>query len=292
MITIAKSALPNRVHIDRAKGRAGQSCGLGLVGRASKAFTLIEMLVTISIIGILVGLLLPAVQAARESARRAHCDNNLRQIGIALQNYHTTRRTLPPGCLQCLPSAKKPLKQFAWSAMILPYLEQTELYESINFHVAHDAPENVPAGATRLSIFICPTASPPEAGGLGKTDYGGVYGQRITTASNTNNGVFVYDKSIRFDQIRDGLSQTICVAEDTLGPESEWINGRNTFEQMGGVNDPKASLIDNEIRSQHIGGAQALFTDGHVSLLSSSIEKKVLAALITRHGRDIVSESY
>ncbi len=62
--------------------------------------------------------------------------------------------------------------------------------------------------------------------------------------------------------IRDGLSQTMCVAEDTVGPECEWINGRNTFEQSGRINDPKASLIDNEIRSEHTGGAMVLFLDG------------------------------
>ncbi len=258
------------------------------------AFTLIEMLVSISIIGVLVALILPAVQAARESARRTQCNNNLHQMGIALQNYHSACRTLPPGCLRWRPPGGSPViyKQFAWSAMLLPYLEQQELYDSINFGVAYDAPENRPAASTRLSLFLCPTATPAPPGGLGKSDYGGIYGQRITTSTDTNNGVFIYNRAIRFDQIRDGLSQTICVAEDTLGPDAEWINGLNVFEQSGGVNDPAALLIDNEIRSQHYGGAQVLFVDGHVSQLSRELDKTILAALITRHARDLVSEKY
>ena len=253
------------------------------------AFTLVEMLVTISIIGVLLGLLMPAVQMARESARRTQCSNNLHQLGIALHNYHGARRTLPPGCLQWRPpKGSKAFKQFAWSAMILPYLEQTELYESINFHVAYDDPQNAAPGSTRLSVYLCPSATAPAPGGLGKTDYAGLYGQRLTTFGDTSNGVFIYDRAIRFEFIRDGLSQTICVAEDTRGPDCEWINGRNTFEQSGAINDAAAAPFDNEIRSDHSGGAMALFTDGHVSLLGNSLDKAVLGALITRHGRDRV----
>lgn len=259
-----------------------------------KAFTLIEMLVTISIIGILIALLVPAVQMARESARQAHCSNNLHQIGIALHGYHDARKTLPPGCLQYRPLGATPgdYKQFAWSAFILPFLEQEPLYEKINFEVPYDHPANATAGATRLSTYICPTATAPAPGGLGKTDYAGLFGQRLTTFKNTNNGVFIYNRAFTFGMIRDGLSQTMCVAEDTVGPECEWINGRNTFEQSGSINDPKASSIDNEIRSQHIGGAMVLFLDGHVSLLHNDLDTKVLAALITRASRDLIDQTY
>ncbi len=226
-----------------------------MVARAG--FTLIEMLVTISIIGILVALIVPAVQMARESARRTQCSNNLHQIGIALQNYHDTRHTLPPGCLEWRPPGglASRYRQFAWSALILPYLEQEQLYERIDFTVPYDHTKNSVPGSVSLSTYLCPSATAPAPGGLGKTDYAGLFGQRLTTFKNTNNGVFIYNKAFTFAMIRDGLSQTICVAEDTLGPECEWINGRNTFEQSGRINDPKASPIDNEIRSQHAGGA-------------------------------------
>ena len=255
--------------------------------RLRSGFTLVELLVSISIIGVLVGLLLPAVNMARESARRTQCSNNLRQIGIALHNYHGVKRTLPPGCLQWRPpKGGKNFKQFAWSAMILPYLEQTELFESINFHVAYDDPQNAAPGSVGLSVYTCPSAIAPAPGGLAKTDYAGLYGQRLTAFGDTSNGVFIYDRALRFEHIRDGLSQTICVAEDTRGPDCEWINGRNTFEQSGLINDPKAAPFDNEMRSDHNGGVMVLFTDGHVSLLGNDLEKKVLGALITRHGRD------
>ncbi|MGN6543600.1 MAG: DUF1559 family PulG-like putative transporter [Aureliella sp.] len=258
-----------------------------------RAFTLVELLVVIAIIGILTGLLLPAVQMAREAARRTQCSNNLRQIGIALHNYHGVRRTLPPGCLEWRPpKGPNTRKQFAWSAMILPYLEQTELYESIDFRVPYDAPTNFKAGSVSLSVYRCPSAVAPPPGGFGKTDYAGIYGQRITTFTNTNNGVFIYERAYRFEDIRDGLSQTICVAEDTRGPDCEWINGRNTFEQSGGINDPKAASFDNEIRSDHSGGAMVLFTDGHVSLLENGLDKTILAALITRYNRDRIPTTY
>lgn len=258
------------------------------------AFTLVEMLVTISIIGVLIGLLLPAVQMARESARRTQCANNLHQIGIALHNYHDTHDTLPPGCLQWRPPGGNPanFKQYAWSAFILPHLEQVPLYERIDFNLPYDHPRNAEPGSVRLSSYVCPSATAPAPGGLGKTDYAGLFGQRLTTFKNTNNGVFIYNRAFTFGMIRDGLSQTLCVAEDTLGPECEWINGRNTFEQSGRINDPRASLIDNEIRSQHPGGAMVLFVDGHVSLLANELDTKILAALITRGARDLIDQTY
>ncbi|MFO1066443.1 MAG: DUF1559 domain-containing protein [Pirellulales bacterium] len=253
----------------------------------SFGFTLVELLVVIAIIGILVGLLLPAVQAARETARRTQCGNNLHQIGIALQNYHGAHKTLPPGCLEWRkPGGPASLKQFAWSAMILPYLEQEPLYETIDFHVPFDDSKNAVPASVKLSVYLCPSAISAPPGGRGKTDYGGLYGQKITVRTNTNNGVFIYDKAIKFDLIRDGLSQTICVAEDTRGPDAEWINGLNVFEQSGGVNDSNAWIGDNEIRSDHYGGAMVLYTDGRVELLENSTDKKIVAALITRNLRD------
>ncbi len=257
-------------------------------GRRSRGgFTLVELLVVIAIIGILVGLLLPAVQAAREAARRAQCQNNLRQLGIAMHNYHGAHGKLPPGCMEYRGFRDPPTRrQFAWSAFLLGYLEQGNLAADIDWRVPYDHPANRPAAEMQLSVFLCPSARPPEPGGLGKTDYGGLYGQRIT-ARRSDNGVFIYDRSIRFREIGDGLSNTMCVAEDTRGPEAEWINGRNVFEQSGGINDPRAWAGDNEIRSDHTGGAMCLFCDGHVVLVPEQIDRKSLAALITRNLRDM-----
>ncbi len=255
------------------------------------AFTLIELLVVIAIIGVLVGLLLPAIQSAREAARRIQCANNLRQIGLALHHYHDTHQKLPPGCLQWRgPGRPANMKQYAWSALILGFLEQTNVYEQIDFNVPFDSPRNaVPAGV-KLPFYLCPSAQEPLPTGRGKTDYGGLYGQRITARTATDNGVFIYDIALRFSDVRDGLSNTACVAEDTRGPDGEWINGRNVFEQSGGINDPASWIGDNEIRSDHVGGAQALIADGHVKLLTNSLDKLVLAALITRADGDLTTD--
>lgn len=251
------------------------------------AFTLVELLVAMAVIGVLVGLLLPAVQAARSSARKASCMNNLRQVGLALFAYHQSHKTLPPGCLEWRgPGRPVSMKQIAWSAMILKYLEQQNLYEQIDFRYPFDDARNAQPASVSLGVYLCPAAVTGTPGGRGKTDYGGLYGQRITARGRSDNGVFIYDDAIRFEEIRDGLSKTICVAEDTRGPDAEWINGRNVFEQTGGVNDPNAWSGDNEIRSEHTGGAMVLFVDGHTHLISNTIDKQTLAALITRNGRD------
>ncbi|RMF39131.1 MAG: DUF1559 domain-containing protein, partial [Planctomycetota bacterium] len=161
--------------------------------RNRAAFTLVEVLVVIAIIGILVGLLMPAVQAAREAARRAQCQNNLRQLGIAMHNYHSAHQKLPPGCMEWRPFRGPPnRRQFAWSAFLLEYLEQGNLARQIDWRVPYDHPANRAAAQTQLSVFLCPSAAPPTPGGLGKTDYGGLFGQRITARRRTDNGVYIY----------------------------------------------------------------------------------------------------
>lgn len=260
--------------------------------RRKYAFTLVELLVVIAIIGLLVGLLLPAVQAAREAARKTSCKNNLRQIGIALHNYHDVKKSLPTGCIEWRGfGAPAHFRQFAWSAFLLPFLEQQNLHAKINFSVPFDAPENADAAATRLAVYECPTALERELV-RGQTDYGGLFGERMLDRV-PDDGVFLYDRRVQFRDIRDGLSQTLAVSEDVGGPDSEWINGRNVFVQSGGINDPQAWKGDNEIRSQHTGGAMLLFSDSHVDFISESIDVRVLGALITRNGGETIdSASY
>jgi prepilin-type N-terminal cleavage/methylation domain-containing protein len=124
-------------------------------------FTLIELLVVITIIGILVALLLPAVQAAREAARRASCYNNLKQVGLALHNYHDVNRSLPPGWMAWDPATGRPWPQgepgWGWAPRILPYLEQESLQEQINFSVPilHDAYHELREHS--LAMYRCPS---------------------------------------------------------------------------------------------------------------------------------------
>ena len=255
--------------------------------RKRYAFTLVELLVVIAIIGILVGLLLPAIQAAREAARKASCKNNMRQMGIALHSYHDTHGVLPTGCIEWRGySAPRHFRQFAWSAFLLPFLEQQNLHAQIDFNVPFDAPENEPAAATRLSVYECPSAIPRDLI-RGQIDYGGLFGERIVDRRRVDDGLFLYDQKIAFADVRDGLSMTIAISEDVGGPDSEWINGRNVFVQAGGINDPNAWIGDNEIRSLHTGGAMVLFADSHVDFLSESMDRNVLGGLITRDGGEI-----
>jgi prepilin-type processing-associated H-X9-DG protein/prepilin-type N-terminal cleavage/methylation domain-containing protein len=143
--------------------------------RKPSAFTLIELLVVIAIIAVLIGLLLPAVQAAREAARRATCVNNLKQIGVALHNYHDQVNVFPPGYVTAInPAITDPCNQdsekqngidlgagWAWGSMILPQLEQMPLYNSINFNLSVAYAANNTCSTTPLSVFLCPSDPGP-----------------------------------------------------------------------------------------------------------------------------------
>lgn len=257
-----------------------------------QGFTLVELLVVIGIIAVLIGLLLPAVQAAREAARKASCKNNLHQIGIALHNYHDTHRTLPTGCIEWRGyGSPNSNRQFAWSALLLPFLEQQNLHSLIDFRVPFDSPINASAAATRLSNYECPSADNRNLV-RGQSDYGGIYGESMVDRDPTD-GMFLYERSIAFRDVTDGLSNTLAISEDVGGPDSEWINGRNVFVQSGGINDPNAWIGDNEIRSRHGPGAMVLFVDGRTVFMAETVDVKVLGSLITRAKGEVVShEAY
>lgn len=257
--------------------------------RPTCAFTLVELLVVIAIIGILVALLLPAVQAVREASRRMQCQNNLHQIGVALHNYHAAFRKFPPGGLEVRPEFPGG-KQIAWSAFVLPYLEQSAAYAKVDFNYAFDAPENAEAAATPIETYLCPSTprSSPLNRGRGATDYGGIYGERIVSTNYPPRGVMIHDKAIRFRDITDGTMRTLAVSEDANFPDGQWINAWNLFDQAFSIN--RAPKFENDIRSMHPQGANGLFADGSVSFLNESIELEVLAALCTRNGAENIPD--
>ena len=121
-------------------------------------FTLIELLVVIAIIGLLIALLLPAVQAAREAARRTQCRSNLKQLGLALHSYHESFGRFPPSAIHRAPSTSIYHQTRAnWVIMILPALDQQELYDQFNLDLQVSEPENQTARAARLKVMLCPT---------------------------------------------------------------------------------------------------------------------------------------
>lgn len=255
-----------------------------------RGFTLVELLVVIAIIGVLVALLLLAVQAARESARRASCQNNLHQLGIALLAYEEVHDALPVGCTEWRPWKGKAERQLAWSVYLLPHLEQGTLYDSLDLSLPFDHPVNAEAAATVLPVYLCPS-SPVEqrlASGRGPAHYGGMYGERITSPNSPPKGTMLIDRAIRLREITDGTSRTIVVGEDTGFEDGQWINGRNLFDQAYAVN--AAPAFENDLRSEHPGGAQVVLGDGSVILLRNEISLEVLAAYCTRAGGEAVDD--
>ena len=245
--------------------------GLSLQGRRAGGFTLIELLVVIAIIAVLVALLLPAVQQAREAARRSQCRNNLKQIGLALYGYHDTMNVLPPG-YGGIPNSNRG-NLWGWGTMILPYLDQGALYGILSQRPVGIGPYGGPAMGfnaimtsltpanmevrTVLPVFRCPSDSgsavvsiPP--GGLngslpgttatfGRSNYPGVTGTTliVTTGLVVTDGVFTESSSRRFRDITDGLSNTFFVGE-RRSPAT--VNGQYTGGDTiwAGANDDVA----------------------------------------------------
>jgi prepilin-type N-terminal cleavage/methylation domain-containing protein/prepilin-type processing-associated H-X9-DG protein len=180
-----------------------------------RGFTLVELLVVIAIIGILVGLLLPAVQAAREAARRMQCSNNLKQLGLALHNYHDAHKRFPYGSGGTTPPSGSP--GYSAVSMLLPFMEQTALYNTIDFNRPLTDAVNMPARLQSVPGFLCPSDKPnpqPQMGGA--LNYMGNKGSSHMFSDPNQTGVFVHSRSFRFGDIIDGTSNTAAFSERLL----------------------------------------------------------------------------
>lgn len=286
--------------------------------RVPLGFTLVELLVVIAIIGVMVGLLLPAVQSAREAARRMQCQNSFKQIGIALHNYHGTHNVFPAGWLGHDESGRHFVdgaSGWGWTAMILPQLEQTALYERLDFNQTVLSESNSQNRSTPIAILRCGSDtgaslweihdrdSDSPLATLATSNYIGCYGtfeldeceETPLGEHCTSDGMFFHNSRLRFADMIDGTSTTIMIGERTsrLGM-STWVgnvpNGEDSFARILGVGDhppnhPGAHMED--FSSLHPGGTQFLYGDGRVQFMSENIDHAIYQAQCTRAGREV-----
>jgi prepilin-type N-terminal cleavage/methylation domain-containing protein/prepilin-type processing-associated H-X9-DG protein len=293
-----------------------------MITRYRHAFTLVELLVVITIIGILIALLLPAVQSAREAARQMQCSNNLRQIGLGLHMYEHSHKQLPAGW-SAYNAAKQPSALgepgWGWAACILPFIEQGNMASTmIHFDQSIAAPANAQAAKFVLSLYRCPSDDdkptfewkPDEAGGvtipeLAASNYIGVYGtddihevgKKPDGQQCTANGTFFHNSGVRLEDIRDGLSQTFIVGERTMDLDrSTWVGAPSGDECSPGLVVGTASRVPNKVEddthnfgSRHSTGTNFLLGDGSVRMVSEQIDENAYRALSTRDGGEVVN---
>jgi len=271
-------------------------------------FTVTELLVAISVVSVVAGLLLPAIQQSREAARRLHCQNNLRQFGQALHGFEAARYSFPAGHdgFQQL--------DHSWCTAILPYLDETDLYQRYDYSLAWNAGGNAQVALSSPSVFLCPTTYHDWSGAV---DYGGLYGVGFDALLGTTGptslmpgfGIgYGWDQGIltgirmpfsigperlfpiRIADIKDGTSHTFLVAEDAGRPAwqgGRWADGHNCFSYDGA---PVGSVRANDIFSDHGAGVNMLMADGAVIFLSQNVNIQVVAALCTRARGDVVDD--
>lgn len=213
------------------------------VHRHCRAFTLIELLAALAVIGVLLALLAPAIMAARESSRRLTCANHLHQLGLALHNYHSQYTVLPFGVgADRDPTVAGPGgiddRRYSAHSQLLPFLDQMSLYRRIDFNVAPfhpyfnalkgpsgEMPVNGAAAATRVAVFLCPTDLESGQSPWGQKNYRTNNGS--TWNGRAGNGPFGQNSSVRLDNIRDGTSQTAMLSERCKGRWSAEVNLRD-----------------------------------------------------------------
>jgi prepilin-type processing-associated H-X9-DG protein len=216
---------------------------------------------------VLIALLLPAVQAAREAARRAQCVNNMKQIGLAMHNFHSQRNTFPPAAIT--DRQGRPL--LSWRVAILPYIEQDSLYQQFHLDEPWDSPHNLTLLRQMPQTYACP--SQPNLAGTGNTTYQVVVGPNTMFTGNP--------KGVRLQDVTDGTSNTILVGEASR--PVPWTAPQDI--------DMAAGAPMFGLGSKHPGGFNVLFADGSVRFIKTSIAGIVLHNLLTRAGGEVISTS-
>lgn len=267
-----------------------------------RAFTLVELLVVVAIIGILIGMLLPAVQQVREAARRTACQNNLAQIGLAMHNYEFAFSSLPPGVVD----KAGPIQNVAagqhvsWTVHLLRFLEQNGIADAFDIPAGAYAPINAPAVIMKIPTLLCPSQVPTEnaTGTYGLSHYAGCHHSVEAPIDSDNNGLLFLNSAVTYADIYDGSSNTILVGEFIAeATDLGWASGtratlRNTGELLpygewmgiygGGATADKAKTWVGGFGSPHPGITNFLFADGSVRAVWFDIDPTVLENLGNR----------
>ncbi len=282
-----------------------------------RGFTLIELLVVIAIIAILIALLLPAVQQAREAARRAQCKNNQRQLGLAIHNYQGTYNRFPTGVLGTSGTATASEPLHTWCTLILPFVEQDNLHESYDFGVAYNDTANADEVLVKIPTYLCP--SQPEDDIVDSLYGPNHYAGNAGTTPGADDGILFPMSSISFRDITDGTSNTLAAGELSFefggwargaygGGGGGGGGGGQGFARgvlrwwkaspncaVAGLNPEPSSCSNNveqrfQFSSPHPGGVHFTFADGHATFLSETIDLDTLRALTTRNGGEVIPE--
>ncbi len=292
--------------------------------RSPAGFTLIELLVVIAIIGVLVALILPAVQQAREAANRARCINNMKQLGLAAQQYHDAYGFFPAGwyCADtdtaCIPSGNLP---YMWNGLVGLFLklEQDNLYNMVNFQLPTNAADNTTAVRFTVDALLCPSnkrqAPPASATGkvvtsrFGFSDYrgnmaaGGIPNCPNDTITDPtqcvayDNGMTFMNSTVSLADVTDGSSNTVLLGESIIGTWAEAPSCCVRTDMNRYINKPfrstdangKAINNYNYWMSKHPGMVNFGKCDGSVSSVTNTINRLVLVKMMTRNGGEALS---
>ena len=289
------------------------------------AFTLIELLVVIAIIAVLIALLLPAVQQAREAARRTQCRNNMHQIVLALHNYHDTHGILPSGAVNkqystsiCI-SDSRAGQSSTWQVMILPFIDEQALYNAYNFdHWCWDAANKNTVSKAMLQQYACPSNTTPAliSNTTASTDYAGCggstsvgyyavwYTDNMLASEAGRRGILYRGSRVRIRDIRDGVSNTFLFGEranmsnmlDDQPSNYGWAQAYYAGNSVIRSTSPDSALNSRVpaygycFRSMHEGGGFFAFADGQVRFISENIDSGTYAALGTRCGNELIDD--